>query len=235
MAVDLKALTARWPPRLRIADLWQHIARPLFMARQTPPSSEDDGTPSVVPPTPSAAEVDAFYELFSRYQKPIADFLYRMTHDRDWAADLTQDTFLKAYAHIEDLKSIANVRAWLYRIAANTASNALRHQRRFAWVSLTEMRTGDSSSSSGQSVVLAASGDLATSVVERDELVNALQSLPPTARAAILLRATGGFEAHEIASMLNITEANARKILYRAKEKLRKALTPPTTTKEALE
>lgn len=232
MAVNLKALTARWPPCLRIADLWQHVARPLFMARQTQSSSEGDAAKPSAPPTPSAADVDAFYELFSRYQKPIADFLYRMTHDRDWAADLTQDTFLKAYAHIDDLKSIANVRAWLYRIAANTASNALRHQRRFAWVSLTEMRTGDSSSSSGQSVVLAASGDLATSVVERDELVNALQSLPPTARAAILLRATGGFEAHEIAVMLNITEANARKILYRAKEKLRKALTAPSATKE---
>src|SRR5579883_1834608 len=153
-------------------DRWWQWLRPwLAMSRQ------DDQAAETTPKTPTAAEIDAFYEIFSRYQKPIADFLYRMTHDRDWAADLTQDTFLKAYAHIEDLKGIANVRAWLYRIAANTASNALRHQRRFAWVSLTEMRAGDSSSSSGQSVILAAHGDLATSVVERDELVNALQTL----------------------------------------------------------
>ncbi len=208
-------------------DRWWQWLRPwLAMSRQ------DDQAAETTPKTPTAAEIDAFYEIFSRYQKPIADFLYRMTHDRDWAADLTQDTFLKAYAHIEDLKGIANVRAWLYRIAANTASNALRHQRRFAWVSLTEMRAGDSSSSSGQSVILAANGDLATSVVERDELVNALQTLNPTARAVILLRATGGFEAHEIATMLGLSEANARKILYRAKEKLRKALSAPAPNGE---
>ncbi len=227
MAVHLKAQPWHWLPGLRIADCWRRWALPRFlMARQTDKPGESEAQ------APSAADVDAFYELFSRYQKPIADFLYRMTHDRDWAADLTQDTFLKAYAHIEDLKTIANVRAWLYRIAANTASNALRHQRRFAWVSLTEMRTGDSSSSSGQSVVLSSNEDLATSVVERDALVNALQSLPPTARAVLLLRATGGFEAHEIATMLNITEANARKILYRAKEKLRKALAGPASDTE---
>jgi RNA polymerase sigma-70 factor (ECF subfamily) len=193
------------------------------MARITSDGLEGDGKAQ------EAADAEAFYELFSRYQKPIADFLYRMTHDRDWAADLTQDTFLKAYAHMEDLRSITNVRAWLYRIAANTASNALRHQRRFAWVSLTEMRSGDSSSGHGQSVILAANGDMATSVVERDALVTALQALPANARAAILLRATGGFEAHEIAEMLNITEANARKILYRAKEKLRKILAANAT------
>ncbi len=224
MAVNLKART--WPskPGGRMHALWERCARYwLPMARITSDGLEGDGKAQ------EAADAEAFYELFSRYQKPIADFLYRMTHDRDWAADLTQDTFLKAYAHMEDLRSITNVRAWLYRIAANTASNALRHQRRFAWVSLTEMRSGDSSSGHGQSVILAANGDMATSVVERDALVTALQALPANARAAILLRATGGFEAHEIAEMLNITEANARKILYRAKEKLRKILAANAT------
>jgi RNA polymerase sigma factor (sigma-70 family) len=145
MAVDLTVQPRHWQPGLRLADGWRRwLPLRFLMARQTDKPGESEAK------TPSATDVDAFYELFARYQKPIADFLYRMTHDRDWAADLTQDTFLKAYAHLEDLKTITNVRAWLYRIAANTASNALRHQRRFAWVSLTEMRTGDSSSSSGQ-------------------------------------------------------------------------------------
>lgn len=170
-----------------------------------------------------AIAVQAFYELFARYQKPIADFLYRMTHDRDWAADLTQDTFLKAFAHINDLPTITNVRAWLYRIAANTASNSMRHQRRFTWVSLTELPPGDSAEMDG-SVVLASQGDLATSVVERDALERALMTLAPTARAVLLLRATAGFETTEIATMLHLSEANVRKILYRAKEKLRQML-----------
>jgi len=214
-------LTARaWGrPRTSVATVWRDCTRWWLAAARHPGKAEEGAQPGAQ----EAADGDAFYELFSRYQKPIADFLFRMTHDRDWAADLTQDTFLKAYAHLEDLRTITNVRAWLYRIAANTASNALRHHRRFIWVSLTEMRPGDSSSS-GHGVVLADGIDLATSVVERDALSAALQTLPANARAAILLRATGGFEAHEIALMLNLSEANVRKILYRAKEKLRKVL-----------
>ncbi len=227
MALNLTARVWR-RPRSGIAAVWRDCTR-LWMAAARHPAKPDAAAGASAQ---EAADVDAFYELFSRYQKPIADFLFRMTHDRDWAADLTQDTFLKAYAHVEDLRTITNVRAWLYRIAANTASNAMRHQRRFVWVSLTEMRSGDSSSS-GHGVVLADVGDLATSVVERDALSTALQTLPPNARAAILLRATGGFEAHEIASMLNLSEANVRKILYRAKEKLRKVLgTSPDAEKD---
>ncbi|MBA3826538.1 MAG: RNA polymerase sigma factor [Ktedonobacterales bacterium] len=224
-------LTARaWQrPRTTVTAVWRDCTRWWMSAARQP--AKADGTAAQAS-AQEAADVDAFYELFSRYQKPIADFLFRMTHDRDWAADLTQDTFLKAYGHLEDLRTITNVRAWLYRIAANTASNALRHQRRFIWVSLTEMRSGDSSSA-GHGVVLADVEDLATSVVERDALSAALQTLPANARAAILLRATGGFEAHEIASMLNLSEANVRKILYRAKEKLRKALaTTPDAEKD---
>jgi RNA polymerase sigma-70 factor (ECF subfamily) len=169
------------------------------------------------------AVLQTFYELFARYQKPIADFLFRMTHDRDWAADLAQDTFLKAYAHIDELSSISNVRAWLYRIAANTASNALRHQRRFAWVSLADLRPPDSSGQRG-GMVLAESGDMATSIAERDALQEALASLSPTARAVLLLRATAGFDVAEIAAMMQLSEANVRKILYRAKEKMRSLL-----------
>jgi RNA polymerase sigma-70 factor, ECF subfamily len=218
MALNLIA-HVRWRPPPPGAATWRDCTRWLMAAARHPAKADATAQENAQ----AAADADAFYELFTRYQKPIADFLFRMTHDRDWAADLTQDTFLKAYAHLEDLHSITNVRAWLYRIAANTASNALRHQRRFVWVSLTEMRSGDSSSS-GHGVVLADTEDLATSVVERDALSAALQTLPANARAAILLRATGGFEAHEIASMLNLSEANVRKILYRAKEKLRKIL-----------
>lgn len=201
----LGRLVAWWPGRL-------------FMSQQLPRALGGDGEG-----VPDAVAIQAFQDLFSRYQKPIADFLYRMTHDREMAADLTQDTFVKAYAHLADLGNIANVRAWLYRIAANTACNALRRQHHFTWVSLADLQPPDGSEANG-AVVVAAHGDLATSVVERDALEAALQTLTPTARAVLLLRATGGFETGEIATMLHISEANARKILYRAKEKLRSAL-----------
>jgi RNA polymerase sigma-70 factor (ECF subfamily) len=201
---------------------WSQPIRLRFWFAATGQSSGDDNITHVAAYDEEAA-LQSFYELFARYQKPIADFLFRMTHDHDWAADLTQDTFLKAYSHRGDLASITNVRAWLYRIAANTANNALRHQRRFAWVSLSELGSGDSSDQRS-GVIVAASGDLATNVVERDALVSALSTLTPVARSVILLRATAGFDTVEISEMLGLSESNTRKILYRAKEKLRQSL-----------
>ncbi len=191
---------------------------PLLFASQVPGGRLGDTTS-----ISDAQAVQAFQDLFARYQKPIADFLYRMTRDSELAADLTQDTFLKAYAHLSEIDSITNVRAWLYKIAANTARNALRRQHHFGWVSLADLQPAEAGDIKG--VVLTEQGDLATSVVERDVLQSALLKLTPTARAVMLLRATGGFEIGEIATMLHISEANARKILYRAKEKLRAILT----------
>lgn len=215
MTLSLESLLRPRRARGAIAPRWW--SRWLRMTRPTPKALS-----GAVSADELAAQ--AFQELFSRYQKPIADFLYRMTRDREWAADLTQDTFMKAYAHLGELPTILNVRAWLYRIAANTARNALRRQRRFLWLSLADMpATGEEDGATA--VVVAAPGDLAVSVVERDALERALQTLSPTARAVILLRATGGFDTAEIATMLRISEANARKVLYRAKEKLRVALT----------
>lgn len=185
------------------------------------PSDSGSTTKSDVSPTEEQV-VQHFYDLFTTYQKPITDFLYRMTRDREMAADLTQDTFLKVYAHRHELAKILNTRAWIYRIAVNTANNALRHHRRFTWLSLVDMQPDSSSSGSNQIVI--PSADDTSGVGEREELAQALRTLSPTARSVLLLRVSVGFDIPEIATMLNITEANARKILYRAKEKLRAIL-----------
>ncbi len=168
-----------------------------------------------------------FQDVYSQYQKPVSDFLYRMTRDLEWAADLTQDTFLKVYAHRDSLNSIQNIRAWVFRIAVNTAKSSIRRKHKFTWLSLADIQPNSSVEPAQYPAIIAISGeDTAKSVIEKDEIVNALAELSQSARAVILLRATAGFDIDEIASMLGISEANTRKILYRAKEKLRDTLQP---------
>src|SRR5690348_4841643 len=76
----------------------------------------------------------AFTELFDQYQRPIVNYLYRMVNDREVAEDLAQDTFLKAYRAIDRTDPDLNFRAWIYRIATNTAMSYFRRKRLVQWI-----------------------------------------------------------------------------------------------------
>lgn len=178
--------------------------------------------------TGSSEQQGYFEQWFARYQMPLLDYLYGMTRDREWAADLVQETFLHAYrAAGRDPAEIEHPQAWLYRIATNTALAALRRKRRFAWLSLSVVAPEAGASSSDrwrrpEPEIAALHGpDVAATVAERDAVWGVLAELPPRWRAVLLLQATAGFEVREIAAELGISEANARKILFRAKERFR--------------
>ncbi len=65
------------------------------------------------------------------------------------------------------------------------------------------------------------SHDFVVGVAERDAVWRTLAELPPRWRSVLLLQATAGFEVSEIAAQMGLSEANVRKILFRAKERFR--------------
>jgi len=75
----------------------------------------------------------AFDEMVTRYHGRIYGYLLGMVGDAEQAQDLTQDTFLKAYKALPRTPDPV-LPAWLYRIATNTALDALRHRRRLTWL-----------------------------------------------------------------------------------------------------
>ena len=168
---------------------------------------------------------ERFTQWFEQYRVPLLDYLFGMTRDRDWAADLVQEAFLRAYAAAGDPGAITQPRAWLYRIATNTALTALRKRKRFAWLPLTAVEPESGASSSDRwtrpAPPMPPSYDFAVGVAERDAVWRTLAELPPRWRSVLLLQATAGFEVHEIAAQLGLSEANVRKILFRAKERFR--------------
>ena len=191
-----------------------------------------DGERSRPEARPSGERADArqaqFERWFAQYRLPLLDYLYAMTRDREWAADLVQEAFLRAYAASSDPDAIAQPRAWLYRIATNTALTALRRRKRFTWLPLTAVEPHPGASSSDRwmrpeaSVMpLMPSHDFVVGVAERDAVWRTLAELPPRWRSVLLLQATAGFEVSEIAAQLGLSEANVRKILFRAKERFR--------------
>src|SRR5215210_7851196 len=81
-----------------------------------------------------AGDQAAFAELFARYERRIYSFVYRTMGDPDDAAELTQETFLKAYRALDKTDAELNVNAWLHRIAANACLDVLRRRQLIRWV-----------------------------------------------------------------------------------------------------
>jgi RNA polymerase sigma-70 factor (ECF subfamily) len=70
-----------------------------------------------------------FDRIFTAYSAPIYNYVLRMVGDADRAADIAQDTFIKAYRKLDTLTDLSSTRSWLYRIATNTAIDEIRRRR----------------------------------------------------------------------------------------------------------
>jgi RNA polymerase sigma factor (sigma-70 family) len=165
-----------------------------------------EGTRMNVPAASSA-------ELVERHRPEILRYLVRLLGDPDDAQDTCQDVFLRAHRAFARLGADSNPRAWLYRIATNTAVNAARGRARRA------RRTADADCDA-----FAAGGSSPEDREEVRAVVHAVQALPPRQRAALVLRRFHGLDYAEIAASVGGTEVTARANVYQAVKKLRAAL-----------
>jgi RNA polymerase sigma-70 factor (ECF subfamily) len=157
----------------------------------------------------------ASFSLLAERRRPeILAYLVRMLGNRDDAEDACQETFLRAHAAFGRLGDDANTRAWLYRIATNTALNLARGRAR---------RTSRLVATDPDTLV----GALGTGAEERADLRavgRAVAALPPRQRAALMLRCYQGLDYAEIAASVGGTAEAARANVYQAVRKLRAAL-----------
>jgi RNA polymerase sigma-70 factor, ECF subfamily len=144
-----------------------------------------------------------------------------MTRDRALAEDLAQETFVKAFRSLAAFDTTRRLSSWLFRIAHNTALDALRRARSPV------MSTAPDSNSSGASDDPA--GPPEPDPVEREALGRALEAalaqLRPEHSAAIVLRYDEGLSFDEIGSVMGIPEVTARSHVHRARKELARLLT----------
>ena len=76
-----------------------------------------------------AGSQSAFEQIVRRYQRPIISLIARMTGDRGLAEDLAQETFVKAFRNLAAFDTTRRLSSWLFRIAHNTAIDAMRRAR----------------------------------------------------------------------------------------------------------
>jgi RNA polymerase sigma-70 factor (ECF subfamily) len=148
-----------------------------------------------------------------RYQRPVIGFIARLIGDRATAEDLAQETFVKAHRSLAAFDTTRRLSSWLFRIAHNTAVDALRRSRA-PTVSLDDRAESDGEPAAPD----------AADPVERKALGRALEAalaqLRPDFRAAVLLRYEEGLSFDEIGHVLGIPETTARSHVHRARKEL---------------
>ncbi len=163
-----------------------------------------------------AGDPVAFERLFERYHAPILNYLHRMVGDRALAEDLAQDTFIKAYRALPTTRPDLAFKAWLYRIATNTAISHLRRRKLIRWIPFMagqDQATDDS---------------VERSVGRKHDVEQALAKIPQHYAAALLLRHYQGLSLAETAQALEITENAAKLRLFRARKAFAAAYGGPT-------
>jgi RNA polymerase sigma factor (sigma-70 family) len=152
----------------------------------------------------------AFEEIVRRYRRPLDRFAAAFVGHR--SEDVTQDSFSKALQALRGSEAEIELRPWLYRIVRNTALNDLRAAVPAA-AELSETLPGARSA--------------AAEVESREELrdlMERLQALPETQRAALVMRELEGLGHEEIAAALGVSGGAARQAIFRARATLREGL-----------
>ena len=172
-----------------------------------------------------AGNIAAFDELVNKYKQRIFAIVYNMTSNREDAADLTQDCFIKAFRSLDRFKGRSHFFTWLYRIAVNATLSHLkrnRYRRFFSFENLHEEGISpdlvEALSSKMQTERPVMLGEL------QEKLNEALQSLSPKHRTVVVLFEIEGLSHEEISEIVQTSVGTVRSRLHYAKRELQASL-----------
>ena len=169
--------------------------------------------------------LDEFHEIVERHARPLFRLAFRITGSQVDAEDLVQETFLKAWKQREKFDGRAAFGSWLHRICANCSLDLLRSRNRRQELQGSEDE--DNSSPFDRIAVSSPSPErLALSGEVSQILGPAMDELSSMERTAFILRHYEGLGIEEIAGTLGVAPGAAKHSVFRAVQKLRRALEP---------
>jgi len=175
-----------------------------------------------------AGDVAAFDQLVVKYRERLYSVVYHLTSNREDAADLTQDAFIKAFQSINRFQGQSSFFTWLYRIAVNSALTHLRKHRLRTFFSFEKVDEDDRIAAEVINALTDATGaDRGTFAKELQEKLNeAMQKLSINHRTVITLFEIDGLSHQEIAEVMNCSVGTVRSRLHYAKQLLQSELQP---------
>lgn len=147
-------------------------------------------------------------QLYKRYSKTMFAVCSRYARDKDTAADILQDGFIRVFQSLETFRRDGSLEGWIRRIMVNTA---LEHHRRTSgiqWVQEAEDKDFEPTAAE------------APASLEAEQLMKLIQALPTGYRMVFNLYAIEGYNHREISEMLQISEGTSKSQLARARHLL---------------
>lgn len=172
-----------------------------------------------------AGDVAAFDKLIVKYRERLFGVVYNLTSNREDAADLTQDAFIKAFQSINRFQGQSSFFTWLYRIAVNTTLTHLRKHRHRTFFSLENLQEDQVSAQIIAQLSDKKGADRDAQLRELQEKLNeAMQKLSIKHRTVITLFEIDGLSHAEIAEITECSEGTVRSRLHYAKQFLQAEL-----------
>jgi RNA polymerase sigma-70 factor (ECF subfamily) len=168
----------------------------------------------------------AFTDLVNRYERKIYRLAQHITQSDEDAEDVLQETFLKAYSHLDEFQGHSKFYTWIVRIAVNEALMKLRKRKSDRTVSLDdEIDTGEETVVREIAVWDNNPEDRYSREEIRQILERSINSLRPSFRTVFVLRDVEELSTEETAEALNLSIPAVKSRLLRARLQLREKLT----------
>ena len=192
---------------------------------------------SLVQPTDSAninslvdravcGNFEAFDQIMVHYRERMYGVIYNMTLNHSDAADLTQETFVKAFRSISKFKKKSSFFTWLYRIGVNLTLTFLKRKRKRKLFSFDHfLGNSDANDRHSEFTSKEVTSDKFTLLNELHEKLNeALSKLSDKHRTIVVLYEIDGLSHKEISQIMKCTEGTVRSRLHYAKLQLQSTL-----------
>ena len=171
-------------------------------------------------------DFDAFDQIMLLYRERLYGVIYNMTFNHEDAADLTQESFVKAFRSLSKFKRKSSFFTWLYRIGVNLTLTHLKRIKARKFFSFDQLI--DQNKSKNQSVEFSSSetSSVKTTLLNElhEKLNEALSKLSDKHRTIVVLFEIDGLSHKEIASIMKCTEGTVRSRLHYAKVQLQSLL-----------
>ena len=171
-------------------------------------------------------DFDAFDQIMLLYRERLYGVIYNMTFNHEDAADLTQESFVKAFRSLSKFKRKSSFFTWLYRIGVNLTLTHLKRKKARKFFSFDQLI--DQNKSKNQSVEFSSSetSSVKTTLLNElhEKLNEALSKLSDKHRTIVVLFEIDGLSHKEIASIMKCTEGTVRSRLHYAKVQLQSLL-----------
>lgn len=203
--------------------------RPPPQPRRDDPS--DDATDLAIVDAIRRGDPNGWNTLIVRYQDRLFGVCLRMVHNRDLAADLTQDAFVKIIQGLASFDARAKFSTWAIRVTMNVCLSRLRSEKLRRHASLDGLAEAhdDTRSSPGRDPGFEQGREQSTTDgvelhEDRARVLAALRELDPDQRAVIILSDCHGRSYDEIAAVLGVAVGTVKSRLFRARTALREAV-----------